>query len=112
MIQSYTKYKQFKSLVDAKDNGKAVRSGLDFLHFVAEEYSRLEVYNNQYTEHVIDDLRKHLSYAKSKSYGYIVDDIKDMYTCCEVSKKLILDFVEEVEYNYGNRPALMRLLRN
>ena len=51
-------------------------------------------------------------YAKSKSYGYIVDDIKGMYTCCEVSKKLILDFVEEVEYNYGNRPALMRLLRN
>ena len=47
MIQSYTKYKQFKSLEDAKDNEKAVRSGLDFLRFVAEEYSRLEVYNNQ-----------------------------------------------------------------
>lgn len=47
MIQSYTKYKQFKSLADAKENGKAVRSGLDFLRFVAEEYSRLEVYNNQ-----------------------------------------------------------------
>ncbi|MEE1345499.1 MAG: hypothetical protein U0K49_11990 [Segatella copri] len=40
------------------------------------------------------------------------DGIKGMYTCCDVSKKLILDFVEEVEYNYGNRPALMRLLRN
>ena len=51
------------------------------------------------------------SYAKLKSYGYIVDDIKGMYTCCEVSKKLILDFVKEIEYNYGNRPALMRLLR-
>ena len=38
----------------------------------------------------------HLSYAKSKSYDYIVDDIKGMYTCCEVSKKLILDFVEEI----------------
>lgn len=47
MIQSYTKYKQFKSLVDAKENGKAVRNGLDFLRFVAEEYSRLEVYNDQ-----------------------------------------------------------------
>ena len=47
MIQSYTKYKSFKSLVDAKENGKAVRSGLDFLRFVAEEYSRLEVYNDQ-----------------------------------------------------------------
>ena len=45
MIQSYTKYKRFKSLVDAKENEK-------------------------------------------------------------------LDFVEEIEYNYGNRPALMRLLRN
>ena len=65
-----------------------------------------------YTNHVIEELRLHLSYAKSKSYGYIVDDIKGMYTCCEVSKKLILDFVEEIEYNYGNRPALMRLLRS
>lgn len=47
MIQSYTKYKQFKSLVDAKENGKAVRNGLYFLRFVAEEYSRLEVYSDQ-----------------------------------------------------------------
>ena len=65
-----------------------------------------------YTKHVIDELRKHLSYAKSKSYGYIVDAIKGMYACCEASKKLVLDFVEEIECNYGNRPALMRLLRN
>lgn len=65
-----------------------------------------------YTQYVIDELRKHLSYAKSKSYGYIVDDIKGMYACCEVSKKLILDFVKEIECNYGNRPALMRLQRN
>ncbi len=55
---------------------------------------------------------EYLSYAKLKSYGYIVDDIKGMYTCCEVSKKLILDFVEEIECNYGNRPTLMRLLRS
>lgn len=47
MIQSYTKYKRFKSLVDAEENEKVVRSGLDFLRFVAEEYSRLEVFNNQ-----------------------------------------------------------------
>ena len=216
MIQSYTKYKQFKSLVDAKENGKAVRSGLDFLRFVAEEYSRLEVYNDQecdgddfftyqvekelaqvlrdeatpiesvataqkemaeiekmeayddyclcFFDHIreainfrladaetyLADLDKQIkhhtheykrlvndenfdqlssvfqleelgkllvkkieyqSYAKLKSYGYIVDDIKGMSTCCEVSKKLILDFVKEIEYNYGNRPALMRLLR-
>ena len=65
-----------------------------------------------YTNKVIEELRLHLSYAKSKSYGFIVNDIKGMYACCEVSKKLILDFVEEIEYKYGNRPALMRLLRN
>lgn len=47
MIQFYPKYKQFKSLLDAKENGEAVRSGLDFLRFVAEEYCRLEVYNDQ-----------------------------------------------------------------
>ena len=47
MIQSFPKYKHFKSLVDAKENGNAVRSGLYFLRFVAEKYSRLEVYNNQ-----------------------------------------------------------------
>ena len=47
MIQSYAKYKQFTFLVDAKENGNVVRSGLYFLRFVAEEYSRLEVYNNQ-----------------------------------------------------------------
>ena len=47
MIQSYSKYKQFHASVLAKDNGKAVRQGLDFLRFVAEEYIRLEVYNNQ-----------------------------------------------------------------
>ena len=71
-----------------------------------------EVTQATYTNHVIEELRMHLSYAKSKSYDYIVDDIKGMYTCCEVSKKRILDFVEEIEYNYGNRPALMRLLRS
>lgn len=65
-----------------------------------------------YINHVVEELRLHQSYAKSKSYGYIVDDIKDMYTCCEVSKKLILDFVEEIECNYGNRPTLMRSLRS
>ena len=33
--------------MDTKENGKAVRNGLDFLRLVAEEYSRLEVYNDQ-----------------------------------------------------------------
>ena len=47
MIQSYTKYKQFKYLVDAKENEKAVQCGLNFLRYVAKEYIRLEVYNNQ-----------------------------------------------------------------
>ena len=38
MIQFYPKYKQFKALVDAKDYENAVRSGLDYLRFVADEY--------------------------------------------------------------------------
>ena len=42
MIQFYPKYKQFKAWVDAKDNENAVRSGLDYLRFVADEYIRLE----------------------------------------------------------------------
>ncbi len=177
MIQSYTKYKQFHSLVVAKENEKAVRSGLGFLRFVAEEYIRLEVYNNQecdgddfFTYQVekelaqvlrnentpiecvamaqaemaeiekmeayddcclcsFDHIREAVNFRladadtyladldkqiKHHSYEYkrLVNDIKGMYACCEVSKKLILDFVEEIEYKYGNRPALMRLLRN
>lgn len=47
MIQFYPKYKQFKVLVDAKDYENAVRSGLDYLRFVADEYIRLEVYAYQ-----------------------------------------------------------------
>lgn len=53
-----------------------------YAHYMSEEDQAA------YTEHVIDDLRKHLSYAKSKSYGYIVDDIKGMYTCCDVPRSL------------------------
>ena len=34
-------------MVNAKEYEKAVRSGLDFLRFVADEYIRLEVYNHQ-----------------------------------------------------------------
>lgn len=63
-----------------------------------------------FTQAVIEDLRFHLSYAKSKSYGYIVDDIKGMYVTCPTSKKLITTFIHEVVDNYGHRPALMRLL--
>ena len=48
----------------------------------------------------------------TKDYENAVRSGLDFLRCCEVSKKLILDFVEEIEYNYGNRPALMRLLRS
>lgn len=65
-----------------------------------------------YVNHVIEELRLRLKTAKSKSYGYIVDDIKGFYTCGDVAQKLMSDFVSEIAYNYGNRPALMRLLRN
>ena len=42
----------------------------------------------------------------------VILGFKNYLRCCEVSWKLILDFVEEIECNYGNRPALMRLLRS
>ncbi len=81
-----------------------------------EQFKKYALYMSEedqvtYTNQVIEELRLRLKTAKSKSYGYIVNDIKGMYTCCEVSKKLILEFVEEIAYNYGNRPALMRLLQ-
>lgn len=65
-----------------------------------------------YINRVIDDLRFRLSYAKSKSYRYIVADIKGLYTCGEVAQRLTSDYIDEIVRDYGNRPALMRLLRN
>ena len=107
MIVEEKKYQcLLKILMDNRMSFSRVELFKKYAHYMSEKDQAT------YTEYVIDELRKHLSYAKSKSYGYIVNDIKGMYTCCDVSKKLILDFVEEVEYNYGNRPALMRLLRN
>ena len=52
------------------------------------------------------------AWVDAKDYENAVRNGLDYQRCCEVSKKLILDFVEEIEYNYGNRPALMRLLRS
>ena len=52
------------------------------------------------------------AWVDAKDYENAVRSGLDYLRCCEVSKKLILDFVEEIEYNYGNRPALMRLLRS
>ncbi len=51
------------------------------------------------------------AWVDAKDYENAVRSGLDYLRCCEVSKKLILDFVEEIECNYGNRPALMRLLR-
>ena len=65
-----------------------------------------------YINRVIDDLRFRLSYAKSKSYGYIVADIKGLYVCGKVAQRLTSDYIAEIVRDYGNRPALMRLLRN
>ena len=69
MIQFYPKYKQFKALLDAKDYGKAVRSGLDYLRFVAEEYIRLEVY--AYQECDGDDF---LTYEVEKELAQVLRD--------------------------------------
>ena len=51
------------------------------------------------------------AWVDDKDYENAVRSGLDFLRCCEVSKKLNLDFVEEIEYNYANRPALMRLLR-
>lgn len=69
MIQFYPKYKQFKALVDAKDYENAVRSGLDYLRFVADEYIRLEVY--AYQEYDGDDF---LTYEVEKELAQMLRD--------------------------------------
>ena len=69
MIQFYPKYKQFKALVDAKDYENAVRSGLDYLRFVADEYIRLEVY--AYQEYDGDDF---LAYEVEKELAQVLRD--------------------------------------
>lgn len=69
MIQFCPKYKQCKALLDAKDYGKAVRSGLDYLRFVADEYIRLEVY--AYQECDGDDF---LTYEVEKELAKILRD--------------------------------------
>lgn len=88
-----------------------------------QSFSRIEIFKKYsaymseedqatYTNYLIEDIWHRLSYAKSKNYGYIVDDIKKIYACGEVSKRLVLEFIEEIVKNYGNRPALIHLLRN
>ena len=57
------------------------------------------------------DAKDYEAWVDAKDYENAVRSGLDYLRCCEVSKKLILDFVEEIECNYGNRPALMRLLR-
>ena len=91
MIQSYTKYKQFKSLVDAKENGKAVRSGLDFLRFVAEEYSRLEVYNNQECDG--DD---YFTYQVEKELAQVLRDEATPIESVAVAQKEMVE-IEKME---------------
>lgn len=91
MIQSYAKYKQFKSLADAKENVKAVRSGLDFLRFVAEEYSRLEVYNNQECDG--DDF---FTYQVEKELAQVLRDEATPIESVAVAKKEMAE-IEKME---------------
>ncbi len=106
MIVEEKKYQcLLKVLMDNRMSFSRVEQFKKYARYMSEEDQ------TTYTNKVIEELRLRLKTAKSKSYGYIVNDIKGMYTCCEVSKKLILEFVEEIAYNYGNRPALMRLLQ-
>lgn len=59
---------------------------------------------------VMEELRQRLTYVKSKSYGYIEDEIKILYASCPIGKRMMTDFVGEIAAKYGNRPALMRKL--
>ena len=68
MIQFYPKYKQFKALVDAKDYEYAVRRGLDYLRFVADEYIRLEDADTYLAD--LDKQIKHHTYE----YKRLVND--------------------------------------
>lgn len=45
---------------------------------------------------IITKLRDRLSYAKSKSYGYITDEMRVLYDSCQVGRKLVSEFVKEV----------------
>lgn len=47
IINSLPRYKEFRALIDGGDYVAAVRSGLDFLRFVGEEYIRKEVFMHQ-----------------------------------------------------------------
>lgn len=68
MIQFYPKYKQFKARVDTKDYENAVRSGLDYLRFVADEYIRLED-----TDTYLADLDKQIKHH-TYEYKRLVND--------------------------------------
>lgn len=59
---------------------------------------------------VMEELRERLTYVKSKSYGYITDEIKILYASCPIGKRIMSEFVGEIAAKYGNRPALMRKL--
>lgn len=59
---------------------------------------------------VMEELRQRLTYVKSKSYGYIADEIKILYASCPTGKRMMTKFVGEIAAKYGNRPALMRRL--
>lgn len=68
MMQFCPRYKQFKALVDAKDYENAVRSGLDYLRFVADEYIRLEDADTYLAD--LDKQIKHHTYE----YKRLVND--------------------------------------
>lgn len=48
MIHTSTKLNNLKSFIKAKDHLTAVKRGMEFLHYVGNEYERLEIYNDQY----------------------------------------------------------------
>ena len=64
-----------------------------------------------FADMVIDDLRQKLQYAKSGDYGYIVDELSQLFDAGTKAKNLAMGFLQEVIVKYRNRPALIRRLK-
>lgn len=58
MIYTTAKLNQLKSLIKTGDYITAVKSGLEFLRYVGNEYERLEIYNDPYYDSEDFDTRE------------------------------------------------------
>lgn len=91
IINSYPRYKEFKAFIDRDDYPAAVRSGLDFLQFVGEEYIRKEVYN--YQKYDGDDF---FTREVEEMLANVLRDQKTPLECVEMAKGEIAE-IEKME---------------